>query len=85
MTDEFHSFTDIGWYGSSYLITCAAFQLLFGKLYTLYSIKTVFLSSVVLFEIGSAVCGSAQTSAAFIVGRALSGVGAAGIFAGSVS
>jgi MFS family permease len=61
MTDEFQSLPDVGWYGSSYLLTCAAFQLLFGKLYTLYSIKIVFLSSIVLFEAGSAVCGSAPS------------------------
>jgi MFS family permease len=85
MTDEFHSFDDIGWYGSSYLISCAAFQLLFGKLYTLFPIKSVFLSSIALFEVGSAVSGAAPNSSAFIGGRALSGVGAAGIFAGSVS
>ncbi|EPE30561.1 MFS general substrate transporter [Glarea lozoyensis ATCC 20868] len=84
MTDEFDSFPDIGWYGSSYLLTCAAFQLLFGKLYTLFDIKSVFMLSILLFELGSAVCGSARTSSAFIVGRAISGVGAAGIFAGSV-
>jgi hypothetical protein len=32
-----------------------------------------------LFEVGSAICGFAQNSAAFIAGRALAGVGAAGV------
>ncbi len=85
ITDEFNSLPDVGWYGSAYLLTCCSFQLLFGKLYTFFSVKIVLLSSVTLFEVASVVCGAAPSSAAFIVGRAFSGVGAAGIFAGTVS
>lgn len=85
ITDEFHSLPDVGWYGSAYTLTCCSFQLLFGKLYTLYSVKVVMLTSVLLFELGSVVCGAAPSSTAFIVGRAIAGVGAAGIFAGCVS
>jgi MFS family permease len=48
-------------------------------------VKTVFLSSIALFEIGSAICGAAPSSTAFIIGRAIQGVGAAGIFSGCVS
>ncbi|KZF24112.1 putative MFS aflatoxin efflux pump [Xylona heveae TC161] len=84
ITDEFNSLTDVGWYGSAYLLTCCGFQLLFGKFYTLYSVKGVLLASILLFEIASALCGAAPNSVAFIVGRALSGVGAAGIFAGTI-
>lgn len=84
ITDEFNSLTDVGWYGSAYLLTCCSFQLLFGKLYTFFSVKLVLLMSVLLFEVGSVVCGAAPSSAAFIVGRAICGVSAAGIFAGTV-
>lgn len=37
-----------------------------------------------LFELGSAVCGAAPNSVALIVGRAIAGVGSAGIFSGSI-
>ncbi|TPX10948.1 uncharacterized protein E0L32_008154 [Thyridium curvatum] len=84
ITDEFQSVTDIGWYGSAYMLTSAAFQLLFGKIYTFYSVKFVFLTTILLFEIGSAVCGAAPSSTAFIVGRAIAGIGAAGIFSGCI-
>ena len=85
ITNDFNSLPDVGWYGSAYLLTCCAFQLLFGKIYTFYAVKTVFLASILLFEVGSAICGAAPNSTVFIIGRAISGVGAAGIFAGSVS
>jgi MFS family permease len=68
--------------GSAYLFTLCGLQLFFGKLYTLFSIKWVFIISVVIFEIGSAICGGARTSGALIVGRAIAGVGAAGNFSG---
>ena len=66
-------------------MTSGAFQLMFGKLYSMYSVKLVLLISIFLFEIGSAICGAAPNSIAFIVGRAVAGIGAAGILAGSVS
>ncbi len=84
ITDQFHSLGDVGWYGSSYLITSCAFQLLFGKIYTFYSPKWVFLSTIGLFEVGSVVCGAAPNSKSFIVGRALAGLGSAGVFSGAI-
>jgi len=60
------------------------FQLVFGKLYGYFPIKLVFLAGVVIFEIGSAVCGAAPTSTALIVGRAIAGLGASGIFQGAM-
>lgn len=85
ISNEFHSLSDVGWYGSAYLLTCCAFQLLFGKVYTVFSAKIVFLASTFLFEVGSVISGAAPNSVAFIIGRAVCGVGAAGIFAGTVS
>lgn len=84
ITNEFNSFEDVGWYGGSYLLTCCALQLLFGKLYTLWPLKQVLMSSVIIFEIASLIAGAAPNSVAFIIGRAISGIGAAGIFAGIV-
>jgi MFS family permease len=85
ITNEFKSLPDIGWYASAYLMTCGAFQLMFGKIYSLYSVKIVLVLSILLFETGSAICGAAPNSIAFIIGRAVAGIGAAGILAGSVS
>ena len=84
ITDHFHSIDDVGWYGSAYLLTTCAFQLMFGKLYTYFSIKWVYLTAIFIFEIGSVVCGAAPSSMALIIGRAVAGVGAAGIFSGAM-
>lgn len=66
------------------MLTMAAFMLFIGRVYTFYSPKWVFLSIIVIFEIGSVICGAAPTSNAFIVGRAISGFGAAGMMNGAI-
>lgn len=38
ITDDFGSITDIGWYGSAYLLTATAFQPLYGKIYTIFNV-----------------------------------------------
>ena len=42
------------------------------------------MSATVIFEAGSALCGAAPTSTTFIIGRAIAGIGSAGIFSGAV-
>lgn len=61
-----------------------AFTLFFGKLYTFFSIKWVYITAMLIFELGSVVCGAAPNSTALIIGRAVAGVGAAGIFSGAL-
>ncbi|CAK5272610.1 unnamed protein product [Mycena citricolor] len=84
ITDQFKSLDDVGWYGSAYLLTTAATQLLFGKFYTFMPVKWVFITAIVIFEIGSAICGAAPNSNALIIGRAIAGLGSAGIFSGAM-
>ncbi|KAF4309844.1 putative mfs transporter protein [Botryosphaeria dothidea] len=84
ITDQFKALDDVGWYGSSYLLTTCAFQLIFGKLYTFFSIKWTYLAALFIFELGSFICGIAPTSEALIVGRAIAGLGSAGIFSGAI-
>ncbi|TGO13764.1 hypothetical protein BTUL_0064g00650 [Botrytis tulipae] len=84
ITDQFHSLDDVGWYGSAYLLTTASFQLLFGKFYSYFSIKWVYLVAIGIFELGSLICGVAPNSIALIIGRAIAGLGSAGIFSGAL-
>ncbi|KAJ7485872.1 major facilitator superfamily domain-containing protein [Mycena latifolia] len=84
ITDQFKSLDDVGWYGSAYLLSTAATQLLFGKFYTFLPIKWVYVAAIAIFEIGSTICGAAPNSNALIVGRAIAGLGCAGIFSGAM-
>ncbi|OCK76475.1 MFS general substrate transporter [Lepidopterella palustris CBS 459.81] len=84
ITNEFHSANDIGWYGTAYLLTNCASLLVFGKIYTFLNVKATFLTAVILFEVGSAICGAAPNSIAFIIGRAIAGLGAGGVQSGVI-
>ncbi|KAH9890217.1 major facilitator superfamily domain-containing protein [Xylariomycetidae sp. FL2044] len=84
ISNEFGALSDIGWWSNAYLLTLSSFQLFYGKLYTVFSIKLVYLIAIALFEIGSLVCATAPNSVALIVARAIAGLGAAGIFSGGI-
>ncbi|KAL0256657.1 hypothetical protein SLS55_009053 [Diplodia seriata] len=84
ITNEFHSLGDVGWYGSAYMLTGCTTQLLVGRIYTFYNQKVVYLTSLFLFEAGSAICGAAPNSTVFIVGRAIAGMGSGGVFSGGI-
>lgn len=83
LTNEFHSLNDVGWYAIAYLIPSAATIVSYGKIYKHFAAKRIYLSALSIYLIGSIVCATAQSSLAFIMGRALAGLGSAGLIAGS--
>jgi hypothetical protein len=84
ISNEFQSLEDIAWWTNIYLLTLASFQLFYGKLYSLFSVKFIYIGAIVIFEIGSLICTTAPNSIALIVGRAIAGFGASGIFSGGL-
>ncbi|EHL03825.1 putative Uncharacterized MFS-type transporter [Glarea lozoyensis 74030] len=54
------------------------------RLYSIFPLKIVYLAAIALFELGSLVCGVAPSSVALIIGRAIAGLGSAGIFSGAL-
>ena len=83
ITDQFHALGDVGWYASAYLLTNCAFQLIWGKLFTFYVVKWIYLIALFIFELGSLICAVAPNSTALIVGRAIAGIGGGGVGNGS--
>ncbi|SCV73983.1 BQ2448_6413 [Microbotryum intermedium] len=80
IASDFHAFNLQGWVSSAFILTQTGFLLPYGQLLRIWPAKYCLLVSVVLFEVGSALCGGAPNVYALIIGRAISGVGAAGIF-----
>ncbi|MCJ1264302.1 hypothetical protein MMC22_004173 [Lobaria immixta] len=83
ITDHFHALGDVTWYAGGYLISSCATQLLWGRIYKFYSTKVIALLSILVFEVGSALCGAAPTSIAFIIGRAIAGLASASLYSGT--
>jgi len=48
-------------------------------------VKWVFLAALFIFEVGSTLSAAAPTSAVFVGGRAVAGLGAAGLFTGAAA
>lgn len=59
-------------------------QPLAGKIYTFFPLKSTYLVFLGIFELGNLVCALAPSSAAFIAGRAVAGLGAAALFNGGM-
>ncbi|KAG2067607.1 MFS general substrate transporter [Suillus decipiens] len=67
------------WVGSAYMLACASLSPLYAKLSDILGRKPMLYGCMVVFLIGSALCGAAQSMTWLIVSRALQGVGG-GIF-----
>ncbi|KAF2033423.1 MFS general substrate transporter [Setomelanomma holmii] len=76
---QFNSFGDIAWYEAAFLLPFCVLQLSFVRIYQYYSPKWVIIANIAIFEIGSIVCATAPSSKALIVGRAITGIGGAGV------
>jgi MFS family permease len=83
ITSDFGSITNIAWYGSAYIVNQAAFQPLWGRAYHYFPLKTTFLLSILVFEIGNVISATAPSSQVLIFGRVMAGMGSGGIFSGA--
>lgn len=83
ITDEFKGLDLVSWYGSAFFMTLGGFQSTWGKAYKYFPLKISFLISIFIFELGSLICGVAPNAQVLIFGRALAGLGAAGIGSGA--
>ncbi|TLD30617.1 hypothetical protein PspLS_01711 [Pyricularia sp. CBS 133598] len=81
---ELKSLNDLGWYGSAYLASTAAFSFVYGRLYTLARPKIIFSFAVGIFGVGSLIAGLAPSSPVLILGRAVQGLGTSGILSGAL-
>ncbi|KAJ5554708.1 DNA repair protein RAD50 [Penicillium frequentans] len=84
IVETFKTESDLSWIGVSFMLGDTAILPL-GKAFGKFNIKWLFISCLVIFEIGSAVCGAAPTMNAFIVGRVIGGVGGCGIYVGGLT
>jgi len=67
------------WVFSAYMLTSTTTVPLYGKLSDLYGRKPIYAAAMVLFLIGSLLCGLSQSMLQLIAARAVQGVGAGGL------
>ncbi|KJX95893.1 major facilitator superfamily protein [Zymoseptoria brevis] len=67
------------WAVNAFLVTCTITSLVSAHISDLFGRRSVMMTSIMLFAIGSAVCGAAPSTAVLILGRAIQGIGSGGI------
>src|SRR6201991_2122544 len=73
----------ISWVVTAYLLAQTAVTPIYGKLGDLYGRKIVLQAALVLFLIGSVLCGLSQSLTELIVFRAIQGLGGGGLIVGA--
>ncbi|KAJ7069584.1 ABC transporter [Mycena amicta] len=80
IASDFDAFTLQGWVSTSFLLAQAVFLLPYGQLLRIFSAKWMLIIAILIFQLGSLICGVGQNINHLIVGRTVSGLGAAGIW-----
>ncbi|MDT9127074.1 MFS transporter, partial [Escherichia coli] len=62
-----------------------ATNLVWGRVYSQFNAKWFYIFHVIIFEIGSAICGAAPSMTVMIVGRAIAGAGGSGLYVGCMT
>src|SRR6185437_4834450 len=80
---DLHGGSHLAWVVTAYLLASTVSTPLWGKLGDQYGRKTFFQASIVIFVVGSALCGLSHTMTELIVFRALQGLGGGGLMVGA--
>lgn len=73
IVSDLGGFTLYSWVFSSFLLMQAVTTMIYGKLADLFGRKPIFVIGVVIFLIGSLLCGLAETMTALIIFRLIQG------------
>lgn len=75
----------LAWVVTAYLLTATAATPLWGKISDLYGRRPIFQAAIVIFLVGSALCGLSQNLPQLIAFRAVQGIGGGGLMAIALS
>ncbi|SCW01536.1 LAFE_0E01838g1_1 [Lachancea fermentati] len=76
---KFNDYADIGWLVTGYSLSSALFTLLWGRLSSLFGLKSNLVASIIIFEIGSLIVALSDSMGMLIGGRVIAGIGGSGI------
>ena len=79
ISSEFGAANTASWLTTSYLVTSAAFQPLYGRVSDIFGRRVCFFTSTVTFAAGCLGCGVAQNVLFLNIMRALTGFGGGGL------
>lgn len=78
---DLNGLNKLSWVATSYLLASAIVTPIYGKLGDMFGRKKIFITSIVIFLIGSVLCGLSQNMGQLITFRAIQGLGGGGLMA----
>jgi len=81
---DLDAFSEASWFTSTYLIAASSIAPLAGRLSQIFTPRACVFVASIIFAIGGLVTSQARTLSVFLLGRGISGVGAAGILTLSI-
>ncbi|HSX07675.1 MAG TPA: MDR family MFS transporter [Candidatus Saccharimonadales bacterium] len=85
IASDLHGLSKLSWVATAYLLTSAVVTPLYGKISDLFGRKKIFQISILIFLVGSALCGLSQNMDQLIIFRGLQGLGGGGLIALALS
>jgi EmrB/QacA subfamily drug resistance transporter len=79
IASDLHGLSKYSWVATAYLLTSAVSTPLYGKISDMFGRKKIFQTAIVIFLVGSALCGAAHSMNQLIIFRGLQGIGAGGL------
>jgi hypothetical protein len=76
ITSYFNASNSASWLSTAFMLTSAALQPIFGRMSDMFGRRPVYLSSLLIFAVGTGYCAAARNIGDFIAGRAICGIGA---------
>jgi len=81
IANDLKGLSKLSWVATAYLLTSAVVTPLYGKISDLFGRKKIFMIAIVIFLVGSALCGLSRTMNELIFFRGLQGLGGGGLMA----
>lgn len=79
IASDLHGLSKYSWVATAYLLTSAVSTPLYGKISDMFGRKKIFQTAIIIFLIGSVLCGLSQNMNQLIVFRGIQGIGAGGL------
>ena len=79
MVGDLGGMAHLSWVVTAFMLTATTTTPLYGKLSDIYGRRTLFFVAILIFLVGSLLCGAAQSMGQIIAFRALQGLGAGGL------
>ncbi|KAF2103304.1 MFS general substrate transporter [Rhizodiscina lignyota] len=77
---DLDAYEEVTWFTSAYLVSMSSFAPIMGRLSATFSPRRCIFYATIFFAVGSLIAAFARSFKEFIVGRAVQGIGGAGVF-----